>query len=557
LGSPFDLLEVFTRINRGGVQVAGEDLFFAAVKTWWPEAEQVLAGIERALVPSTEETVDPLVGRTTILRILTRLAARAVRQPDIVPLTVDRMAGARGNAMIDALEQIDEKSAAVQRMQRLTTIMASKSSLGFGLYSVDDRLWDDVLAWAAVSARNDDAWLIENVPIIDAYLIGATAFQYPTILRDRFARLAMTHALSAGVKAEAFPTRGIAEVAREAVQSLQSGRVRVRELENAADRLQLADSNYSLFLSLLQRIPYEPQRNRFDWDHIYPQAQATKMTPRASDKNRPVHHRYRRFVHSAGNLWGLHYRVNRTVQDKMPAEKFEYIEGLQASKDKDLVWPGDRWWLEPSEVVEFKTIGQKLEAADVEPAMEDFHRLVTRRALRTVEEVFRRLPAAALFSADSGIPATDPVQPPDIAAALGITVGDVAESRSVAPMKAPTVVADRLEQFFQYAEQSGAGALRQFAQTAVDLGLQVRPYRFTLTVTPPRTKAMSLISLTPDDRQPGTVRTWVAPWAFAQHFHDIAADVFDAKLGGIRGQLLNAGQLKELELRLREVFSPA
>lgn len=86
LGSPLDLLEVFTRINRGGVQVAGEDLFFAAVKTWWPEAELVIARIERALVPSSEETVDPLIDRMIILRILTRLAARAVKQPDIVPL---------------------------------------------------------------------------------------------------------------------------------------------------------------------------------------------------------------------------------------------------------------------------------------------------------------------------------------------------------------------------------------------------------------------------------------------------------------------------------------
>jgi hypothetical protein len=59
---------------------------------------------------------------------------------------------------------------------------------------------------------------------------------------------------------------------------------------------------------------------------------------------------------------GLHFKINRTVQDKMPTEKFEYIDGLRGSKDKDLVWPDDRWWLEPAEVVEFKTIGQKLEA---------------------------------------------------------------------------------------------------------------------------------------------------------------------------------------------------
>ena len=204
LGSPFDLLEVFTRINRGGVQVAGEDLFFAAVKTWWPEAERVLAGIERALVPSTDQAVDPLVDRMTILRILTRLAARAVKQSDIVPLAVDRLAGARGDVLIDALEQLDEKSAPIERIQRLMRIMARESSLGFGLYSVDDRLWDDVFAWTAVGQRTDDVWLTQNVRAIDAYLVGATAFQYPAILRDRFARLAMTQALCAASRVRSF-----------------------------------------------------------------------------------------------------------------------------------------------------------------------------------------------------------------------------------------------------------------------------------------------------------------------------------------------------------------
>jgi hypothetical protein len=490
---------------------------------------------------------------------LTRLAARAVRQPDVIPLTVDRLSGTRGDAVINAMEQLDEESAPVQRMKLLATIMASKSSLGFGLYSVDDRLWDDVFAWAAVSHRTDGTWLTQNVPAIDAYLIGATAFQYPTILRDRFARLAMTQALSAGVKGDAFPTEGIAEAAREAVQSLQSGRVRIRELKNDGDLLQLSDSNHSLFLSVVQGIPYRPQRNQFDWDHIYPQAQATRMWSLAPDTNRRVHHRYRRFVNSAGNLWGLHFKVNRTVQDQMPAEKFAYIDGLRGSQDEDLVWPDDRWWLERSEVVEFTTIGQKLEAGDVEPAMEDFHRLVTGRARRTVEEVFRRLPAAALFSADSDIAAAESVQPPEIAAALGIAVDDAAESSSVTSTLPTTAtpVADRLEQFFQYAERSGAGALRQFAQTAVALGLQIRPYRFTLTVTPPRTKAIALIALTPDEGQGGTVRTWVAPWAFAQHFRDIAAEVFDARLRGIRGQSLNADQLHELEVTLRQLFQSA
>ena len=106
LGSPLHVLEVFTRINRAGVQVAGEDLFFAAVKTLWGEAEQVVARVVERLGPSAEDPakVTPLVGRLGALRTLARLAARAVGQADLVPLTVDRLSGPRGHAVINGMQ---------------------------------------------------------------------------------------------------------------------------------------------------------------------------------------------------------------------------------------------------------------------------------------------------------------------------------------------------------------------------------------------------------------------------------------------------------------------
>src|SRR4030095_771126 len=93
LGSPRDVLEVFTRINRGGVQVAGQDLFFAAVKTLWNDAEETLVRIEDRLTPFVDGKVkrDPLIDRMGVLRLSGRLAARAVRQADLLPLAVDRL----------------------------------------------------------------------------------------------------------------------------------------------------------------------------------------------------------------------------------------------------------------------------------------------------------------------------------------------------------------------------------------------------------------------------------------------------------------------------------
>jgi hypothetical protein len=64
LGSPEHMLEVFTRLNRAGVQVAGEDLFFAAVKTRWSDAEQAVSRVEERISRQTGDATpaDPLAG---------------------------------------------------------------------------------------------------------------------------------------------------------------------------------------------------------------------------------------------------------------------------------------------------------------------------------------------------------------------------------------------------------------------------------------------------------------------------------------------------------------
>ena len=180
------MLEVFTRINRAGVQVAGEDLFFAAVKTLWAEAEQAVARVVDRLGPSEEDSVNvtPLVGRMGVLRTLARLAARAVRQADPLPLTVDRLSGPRGDAVINGMQTLsDPDGPPLRRMVAALHAVMRSSTLGFGLHSVDDRLWDDVLAWAAVNERiNDAVWLQEQLPSIDAYLLGASSFRYSSVL---------------------------------------------------------------------------------------------------------------------------------------------------------------------------------------------------------------------------------------------------------------------------------------------------------------------------------------------------------------------------------------
>ena len=74
----------FARINLGGVQVAGNDVYFAAVKTFWPDAEARLEAVRGAS--------EGLIDRMTALRLVSRLASRGLRQQDLLPLLVDRLA---------------------------------------------------------------------------------------------------------------------------------------------------------------------------------------------------------------------------------------------------------------------------------------------------------------------------------------------------------------------------------------------------------------------------------------------------------------------------------
>jgi len=558
LGSPLDVLEVFTRINRAGVQVAGEDLFFAAVKTLWSEAEQAMARVVGWLGPSGNDgtEVTPLVGRMGALRVLARLAARAAGQADLAPLTVDRLSGERGQAVINGMQTLsDPDSPPLQRMAAALHAVMRSSILGFGLHSVDERLWDDVLGWASVNRRADDTtWLMEQLPSIDAYLLGATSFAYPSVLRERFSRLAMTEALTAGKMGQTFPTQRIAEVARTLIPDLREGRTRIRRSSSADERLALTDANATLFLSVLQSIAYRPQRDVFDWDHIFPQAKASLMRSFGPGSKWPRHHKYRHLVASAGNLWGLDAGANRAAQDLLPEAKFKKIDNWSADGGRR-IWSRDRWWLTDVEIQAFGAIGQLLEAGrEIDAAMDQFHDLVTTRARRMADEVFKLLPEAELFAADSGSAGAEPTRPdPLIADALGIGIREDVEIER-ARVAAP-VPDERVERVLRLAVEWGSGdAVRNFVSRALGLGLHARGYQWTLTITPPTTKALALVAMTPNDRNRGRVATWVAPWAFAEHFPNVAPESFDRELAGIRGALLDGKEIEGLGDRLERLL---
>ncbi|WP_104130428.1 hypothetical protein [Cryobacterium sp. N21] len=133
-----DVLEVFSRTNLGGVQVEGADVYFAAVKTFWHEAESRLDRVQLAALF--------LPTRMDALRLVSRLASRGLGQGDLLPLRVDRLTGRQREPLVHALQELTAQTSVVlARVGACAAWLRDNSELGYGLRLVTADLWDEVL----------------------------------------------------------------------------------------------------------------------------------------------------------------------------------------------------------------------------------------------------------------------------------------------------------------------------------------------------------------------------------------------------------------------------
>ena len=405
VASPLDVLEVFTRINLGGVNVLGTDVYFAGVKTFW-----AAAGV------NAEQRLDALVSaapflnsRLQGLRFLSRLASRGLGRGDLLPLTVDRLAGDRGALLLTAMDELTSHGSTVMmRLESFSCWYSEHSDLGYALRLVTHELWDDVLAWVAASARDDVEWFELNKALIDSYLLGATMFDYRSVLGSQFHRLAMLEALTAGSNGEEFPTGSILAVA-EAKTSRQGSRGRRPLSLEGDDRDRLAGSRGTILTALAQRIPYEWEaEEKFDWDHIFPKAEAHRMWAPGAGRRR--HHADRSLINSSGNFWALHLGANRSLGRTVGTRKFELLRRWASDPAKKFaVWPLERWSISDSEIQNFIEVDRLLtdDPDSVERGMELFRQTVTGRAERLLSEALARFPLAAQFAGGSRVAGHD------------------------------------------------------------------------------------------------------------------------------------------------------
>jgi hypothetical protein len=431
---PEDILEVFTRVNRGGAQASGNDLYFAAVKTFWhdtsvnEDSSITAKGALSKVVTASRRFLDTWGA----LSLVSRLALVGLRESDMVPLKIDRLSRANKVHIIRALRVVAPIVA--QRIELFTDVLRKNSKLKQGLRYVHRLLWEDVFAWVVASNRSDsEKWSAEDVPPVETYLLGASLFSYPQVLGDPYRRDAFAVALAAGADHEAFPTSRLLAVARNRGEDLRRGRGVV--LPSTA-LVEIAKRNTTLVIAVAQGLDDEVKG--LDWDHIL----AADWKGRKFRLPRGSGRRYREeaaHFNDPGNLWQIDLEANRSLHEAFPAKKFATLEA----------WPADGWGRvapsrysgikQPEHLEEFKTIGDLLEADKVEEAASRFAALVQTRNKWLAERLVKwpSSPPITLFASDSAVAPEDvPRIPETVSLVLGVDGIRTALAESRAKLRA-------------------------------------------------------------------------------------------------------------------------
>ena len=555
LDTPLDVLQVFTRANLEGVRLDGEDVFFAAVKTMWNDAEENLDRVARATT---------LINRMTALRLLARLASRGVGTDDLQPLRVDRLNGPKGGQIIDAMRHMaQDGSEVLARIGILGELLTSESRMGYGLREVNPILLDHVFGWAAVNPNATDApYLRSQLQSIETYFMGATTFQYPLVFLDTFARLGFAEALAAGSRNEPFPLQGIVTACHEKWHELKRGRRIVPSDESEEDHLSLADKNSSLFLSIAQNLPYDlPLRDgdgdnrakrEVEWDHIYAQALAKSMRVPGEKSGRFVHHHYRDFVWSAGNLWALDRPLNTSAQDLSPSKKIALLEGAPKNGLPSRWPPSEDAFLTESER-ELVTETEELMAAEqVNEAMDRFREFARGRGLRLYGEIKKVFPAINSFAPIKGGPRVE-YEPPQSAllrSELGL------DDANIEPVPADETLLGYpgFESVFAYGTERGTEReLRMIIDAVREIKLYARPYRSSVMITPRNNRTRMIFTIRPKREEGGSFAIYRSSEAIAEFFPSITKEQA-AILGPDGWGTIKVDEIPEFIVRLKGLF---
>lgn len=394
LDGPEHILAVFTRLNIEGVRTAPAEIFFAGVKTKWPQAEEQILPIQRRS--------GKLIERRTALEIVARLASFETTGGDLLPLDLNRLKGDEGANIVLAMQRISISREFLLRIETLSNYLREKSGLGYGLRFVDRNLLPHVYGWAASHPQ------LESADLSDAalYLLGSTLFRLYPKFRDTYSRLAMVCSLKSGRESAAFPTREILDETVElpGLASLPQ----TSTPEKIRDRF-VNSAPWRIFLSVAQNIPFNPG-HEVEWDHIYAQSLQSRMKLRRPGWPKVRFHEHRGLAWRTGNICALDARLNKAAQDDRPRQKLTKLENGEYGFP---LWP-ESLFLTGEKPGEEKALlfdaDEKLEVEDrsqfeqIDQAMEYFNQFVTSREDRLWTTLLVRFPGIQSFIEKLGRP---------------------------------------------------------------------------------------------------------------------------------------------------------
>lgn len=419
LQDPTDVLQVFHRVNRAGTAVSGDDIFFAAVRTVWHDAEKNIERVSSCASPVRPGSARRLLPPIDALRLLARTAALKNGTRDVVPLDVERLRRNKQkgkeirNELVPEMMSLSEDRDFRERLKRFVNQTVRRSKLGYGLHEIPKRLLDPVLAWAALHREEvlDDSYA---KPAWD-FLVGATAFRYLSVFGPAFEGVAMKAAIEAGRKGHRFPTEQIVDECRSKWPQLRlrRGVLRVDD-DRFHEGRELVYRNATLFLCIAQKVPFHlPEGRTVEIEHLFPQAKMRSAMcwygPQGEAK-KPRKHEDARYASRAGNLCVLDGSLNRDASDKWPDTKLAEVYPRKSR------WPSNlflnsreqKLLLDASEELRKATTMPRDEgwkaklAKPVGAGMERFVQYVAHRERRIYEAVVSEFPGVIEFGTPRG-----------------------------------------------------------------------------------------------------------------------------------------------------------
>lgn len=411
---PEKILELFQRVNRGGAQVSGNDLYFAAVKTFWhdPMVPTESAVSAKAALDAVVRSTAGLLDTWGALSLISRLALAGIGEGDLVPLKVERLSKSNKSFVIRAIQSVSNVVAA--RLTPFTFELRRHSSLRQGLRFVHRHLWEEVFAWAVLCDRDVVDWAETDFKPVESYLLGASLFSYPQVLGDPYRRDALAVALDAGMNGDDFPLERLLAVARSRSEDLRRAR---RAVPQSVDYDSIAKANVQLVVAAAQGMPDDVVG--LDWDHVIPASWRERLRlPRGAGRQFREEAKY---IAYPGNFWQIDLSANRDLKADPPGRKFDRLVGW-AGTPKGRVTPESFSGMTLTQIEGFRLVGDAFEAKDKSQAAQvlkeligDRTRWLTQRLLESTDflEIHR-------FGADHYV---DAIGAPPFAPALAERLG--------------------------------------------------------------------------------------------------------------------------------------